>query len=90
MFVARQAFVAPRTVIDPAGLRTFYLGLLIVHIPAATVLPFLAIPTLWLAWKGQFHRHKPLARILWPIWMASNVTGIVSLVIVFLWGVVKA
>ena len=90
VFVARQGLVAPRTVLDPSWLRSLYLGIMIVHIPAATILPFFAVPTLWFAWKGQFERHKPLARILWPIWIASNITGVISLVIVFVWGVVKA
>lgn len=89
VFFLRQAMVPPRTILEPLSLRYSYLALLLVHLPAATILPFLAAPTVWFALRGQFDRHRPLARILYPLWMASNLTGIIALIMVFGWGVVK-
>lgn len=89
VFTLRQALVPARTVPDPDWLRMGYLGLMIIHVPAATILPFVAVPTIWLAVRGRFERHKPWARILWPLWLVANLTGIVSLWIAFVWGVEK-
>lgn len=87
VFFLRQGLVPARTILDPKVLRYAYWALLIIHLPAATLLPFLAAPTVWFALRGEYARHRPLARILFPLWMVSNVTGIIALVLVFGWGV---
>jgi uncharacterized membrane protein YozB (DUF420 family) len=33
--------------------------------------------TLYRAWRGQFDRHKRIARWTWPLWMYVSVTGVV-------------
>lgn len=58
-------------------IRPFYFTLLISHIVlAATILP-LALITLARAWKGDFARHRRLARWTLPLWLYVSVTGVV-------------
>ncbi|MBI2083700.1 MAG: DUF420 domain-containing protein [Deltaproteobacteria bacterium] len=61
---------------DPL-VRKLYLGILISHTSLAAITPFLAIRTLYLAWKKRFDAHRKIARITWPIWMYVSVTGVV-------------
>lgn len=57
-------------------IRTFYFALLTSHtILAALVLP-LAILALRRAWKGQFERHREIARWTFPIWLYVSVSGV--------------
>ncbi len=58
-------------------IRTVYLTLLTSHTILAAVTPFLAIRTLYLAWRQRFAEHKKIARITWPVWMYVSVTGVV-------------
>ncbi|MBI2980727.1 MAG: DUF420 domain-containing protein [Deltaproteobacteria bacterium] len=58
-------------------IRKIYLTILISHTSLAAATPFLAIRTLYLAYKKRFDSHKKIARIAWPIWMYVSVTGVV-------------
>jgi len=58
-------------------LRTIYFSILISHTLLAVTVPVLAIMTLRRALKGEFARHRKLAKWTWPIWMYVSVTGVV-------------
>lgn len=60
-----------------APLRALYLGVLASHVLLSMVLPFLALTVLWFVFRGQFARHKKIARITLPIWLYVSVTGVV-------------
>jgi len=58
-------------------IRPLYFTLLISHIVlAAAILP-LALITLARAWKGEFARHRRIARWTLPLWLYVSVTGVV-------------
>lgn len=59
------------------GLRTFYLSVLATHSILAAVVPFLALVTLWRAWRERFERHVKIARWTLPIWLYVSITGVV-------------
>lgn len=59
------------------AVRWLYYGILITHVVLATAIVPLAIMTLLRAFRGQFERHRRLARWTWPIWMYVSVTGVV-------------
>jgi uncharacterized membrane protein YozB (DUF420 family) len=64
-------------------IRPVYFTILITHIIlAATIVP-LALITLYRAWRGQFDRHKRIARWTWPLWMYVSVTGVVIYVMLY-------
>jgi uncharacterized membrane protein YozB (DUF420 family) len=53
------------------------LTILFTHTVLAATVPVLAIITLRRALKGQFARHKKLAKWTYPIWLYVSVTGVV-------------
>jgi len=58
-------------------IRTVYLTILTTHTILAATVPVLAIVTLRRALKGNFIRHKAIARWTLPIWLYVSVTGVV-------------
>ncbi len=62
---------------NPAWFRPIYLTILLSHTILAVVIVPLIFMTLSRAWKGQFDRHKSIARWTWPLWMYVSVTGVV-------------
>ena len=64
-------------------IRPVYFTILITHIVLAATIPPLALITLYRAWRGQFDRHKRIARWTWPLWMYVSVTGGVIYVMLY-------
>ena len=54
-----------------------YFTILISHTLLAVTVPVLAIMTLRRALKGDYVRHRALAKWTWPIWMYVSVTGVI-------------
>jgi uncharacterized membrane protein YozB (DUF420 family) len=57
--------------------RSVYLTILLTHTLLAAIVPFLAIITLYRGLKGQYDRHRKIARWTLPIWLYVSVTGVV-------------
>ncbi len=57
--------------------RPLYFSVLLTHTPLATAIVPLALITLYRAWRGQFEKHKRIARWTLPIWLYVSVTGVV-------------
>jgi uncharacterized membrane protein YozB (DUF420 family) len=64
-------------------IRPVYFTILITHIILAAAIVPLALITLYRAWRGQFDRHKRIARWTWPLWMYVSVTGVVIYVMLY-------
>lgn len=58
-------------------IRPVYFTILISHTVLAASVPFLAVITLRRASKGEFARHRRIARWTLPIWLYVSVTGVV-------------
>ncbi len=57
-------------------IRIFYFSLLVSHtLLAALVLP-LALLTIQRAWRGEFERHRAIARWTLPIWLYVSLSGV--------------
>ena len=68
---------------NPAWFRPIYLTLLVTHlILAIAVLPLVVI-TLVRALKGNFEKHKKIARWTWPFWMYVSVTGVIIYLLLY-------
>ncbi|MGH7802768.1 MAG: DUF420 domain-containing protein [Candidatus Binatia bacterium] len=63
--------------------RTAYLTMLATHVVLAAIVPPLALVTLWRAYRGDFERHRWIARITFPIWMYVSVTGVIVYVVLY-------
>jgi uncharacterized membrane protein YozB (DUF420 family) len=59
------------------AIRTVYLSILLTHTVLAAVVPVLAVVTLYRGLKGNYDRHRRLARWTLPIWLYVSVTGVV-------------
>ncbi|HTB13575.1 MAG TPA: DUF420 domain-containing protein [Bryobacteraceae bacterium] len=59
------------------AIRIVYFTILISHTLLAVTVPVLAIMTLRRALKGEFARHRKLAKWTWPIWMYVSITGVI-------------
>lgn len=59
------------------AIRVVYFTILISHTLLAVSVPVLAIMTLRRALKGEFARHRKLAKWTWPIWMYVSITGVI-------------
>jgi putative membrane protein len=58
-------------------IRPVYFAILIPHVILAGLIVPLAIATIAFALRGNFQRHRRIARITWPLWMYVSVTGVV-------------
>ena len=75
---------AGRTVFrDPAWFRPIYLSLLLTHTVLAVVILPLVIMTVVRAIRGQFDRHKSIARWTWPAWLYVSVTGVLIYLLLY-------
>lgn len=68
---------AGRTVFrDPAWFRPVYLVILLTHTVLAVAILPMVLTTVWHAARGQFERHKRIARWTWPLWVYVSATGV--------------
>lgn len=58
-------------------IRIVYFTILITHTVLAACVPVLAVITLRRALRGDFQRHRRIARWTLPIWLYVSVTGVV-------------
>lgn len=63
----------------------FYYVLLASHIILATVVPFLAVTTIYLALTDRRKWHRRIARWTLPIWMYVSVTGVLVYFMIYWW-----
>ena len=59
------------------AIRTVYLTILLTHTLLAVAILPLVLVTLRRAQRGDFARHRRLARITFPLWTYVSVTGVV-------------
>lgn len=70
-------FSAPVFVFPGQGLiRPVYYTMLVSHVVLATVVTPMVALTAWRGLTGQSERHRPLARLTWPVWFYVAVTGV--------------
>lgn len=60
----------------PASLKTLYYAILIPHIPLAAAVVPMAIVTIRRGLRGEIAKHRPLARVLLPVWLFVSVSGV--------------
>ena len=66
--------------------RPLYLAVLASHTLLAAATPFLVALTLVRAAKGDFERHRKIARITFPIWLYVSITGVVIYLMLYTFG----
>ncbi len=77
-------FTAPIFVFPGTGWAVpAYYTLLITHVVLAAIVGPMVVITAWRALRGQFNRHKAIARWTWPVWVFVTVSGVVVYAILF-------
>ena len=64
-------------------LKALYLAILISHVTLAAAVPVLALVTIYRAWKGDWPRHRRMAKVTFPIWLYVSVTGVIIYVMLY-------
>lgn len=64
-------------------IRPVYFFILISHVILAVAILPLVFMTLLRAARGQFDRHKRIARWTWPLWMYVSVTGVLVYLLLY-------
>ena len=82
-YLTRVALSGTHPYPEDAPYRTFYLALLASHVILAATVPFLAVGSIWLAWKERFEAHKKLVKITFPVWSYVSVTGVMVYVLLY-------
>ncbi len=67
----------------PGWVRITYLSILATHTILAAAVPVLAIVTLRFALKGQFDKHRAIAKWTLPIWLYVSVTGVIVYLLLY-------
>ncbi|MBI3653952.1 MAG: DUF420 domain-containing protein [Acidobacteria bacterium] len=71
--------------IGPTWARTLYFIILIPHtILAVAMVPFVII-TAVRAFRGQFDKHRKIARLTFPVWLFVSVTGVIVYFMLYHW-----
>jgi putative membrane protein len=63
--------------------RPFYFTILTTHTILAIVIVPLVILTFYRAFRGDFVRHRKIARITLPLWLYVSITGVVIYVMLY-------
>ena len=58
-------------------IRIIYFGILISHTILAVVIVPMVLRTVYLALKGQFSKHRKIAKLTFPIWVYVSATGVI-------------
>jgi uncharacterized membrane protein YozB (DUF420 family) len=74
---------AHTTFTDPAWFRPIYLTILVTHLLGAIAIVPLVLLTVWRAIRGQFKRHRRIARWTWPLWMYVSATGVLIYLLLY-------
>jgi uncharacterized membrane protein YozB (DUF420 family) len=58
-------------------IRTVYLSILLTHTILAAAVPFLAGVSLYRGLKGDYTKHRRIAKWALPVWLYVSVTGVI-------------
>ncbi|MGE3608231.1 MAG: DUF420 domain-containing protein [Bacteriovoracaceae bacterium] len=70
---------------DLGWIKTVYLIILIPHVILATLMVPMILKTFWHAFRGEWDKHKKIAKITFPIWMYVSVTGVLVYFMLYRW-----
>jgi len=70
---------------DLGWIKTVYFIILIPHIILAALMVPMILKTFWHAFRGEWEKHKKIAKITFPIWMYVSVTGVLVYLMLYQW-----
>ena len=82
-YIAYYLHRGPTRFVEPAWFRPIYLSILTTHTILAVVIVPMVFMSLSRGLRGNFERHKKIARWTWPLWMYVSVTGVVIYLLLY-------
>lgn len=76
-YVVYHSLAGSRPFTGQGWMRPVYFALLLSHIVLAAAIVPLALVTLYRAWRGDFVRHRRIARWTLPLWLYVSLTGVI-------------
>jgi uncharacterized membrane protein YozB (DUF420 family) len=76
-YLTYHAMIGSKHFPGTGAARTIYFAILISHTILAATVPPLAIITLYRGQKGNYERHRKIAKWTFPIWLYVSMTGVV-------------
>jgi uncharacterized membrane protein YozB (DUF420 family) len=76
-YLVYHAQAGSRPFTGRGAIRAIYFAILISHVLLAAIIVPLALITLRRALRGDYVRHRRIARWTFPVWMYVSVTGVV-------------
>lgn len=68
-------------------IRPIYFTILITHVILAAIVPVLAMMTIYRGLKGQWVKHRKIAKVTFPIWLYVSLTGVIIYGMLYHWPV---
>lgn len=68
---------------DLGWIKTLYLVILVPHIILAAVMVPMIVATFFYALKGDFVKHRKIARFTLPVWLYVSVTGVMIYIMLY-------
>ena len=68
---------------NPHWFRSTYLVILLTHTVLAVAILPMVFMTVYRAIRGQWDRHRRIARWAWPVWMYVSVTGVLIYLLLY-------
>jgi uncharacterized membrane protein YozB (DUF420 family) len=82
-YVVYHYHAGSRPFTGTGAIRAIYLAILVSHVVlAAAIVPLVAL-TVARAFRGDFERHRAIARWTLPLWLYVSVTGVVVYVMLY-------
>ncbi len=85
-----QEFSKPFPQAEYPQAAIFYYIILATHIPLAAMVPVLAIVTITLGLRERRVAHRKWAKITFPIWLYTSITGVLIYLMLYVWFVPAA
>ena len=63
--------------------RPVYFTILTSHTILAALVAPMVLLTLWRGLKGQFDKHRRIARVVFPVWLYVSVTGVIIYILLY-------
>lgn len=83
VYVTRAVLFETKLFTGEGAVRAIYLAVLASHTLLATAVGPLALLTLFRALRGQYRRHRRIARITLPVWLYVVVSGWIVYVMLY-------
>lgn len=75
--------IGPTKFLGEGLIRPVYFTILTSHTILATLIAPFILLTLYRGLKGQFDKHKRLARLVFPVWLYVSITGVIVYLILY-------